>query len=152
MLTKAASNGRDGIIDRKMGEIPIYDPDGDYAEVVVESAKGYVGKAVGNCGAAYLDRETGDVVGMYVARISHAVAPHLPVLESREPIRRGDVVQVTGKDAHPNMTGATYVVTEVNGFGACGFPSRVGSCAVRLDLLTRIGRAAYYPDGTKVEG
>lgn len=82
------------------------------------------------------------------------IAEQIKLRESKpedQPIRRGDVMQVTAKDAHPNLLGAVFVAVGTSGFGVSGLTVRIGSVAVPADMLTRIGRAKFMPDGTPVE-
>lgn len=79
--------------------------------------------------------------------IADIIARHAPKPEA-QPIRRGDVVQVDpalwGGRVRPRL----WIVLDIDehGYAKTGF-----SPDVPLSRCVRIGRAAYYPDGTKVE-
>ena len=80
------------------------------------------------------------------------IARHAPKPED-QPIRRGDVVQWTG-NCHPKMVGVYYIVKHVTvEKGETYYGGGYGENYLfsTAEGLIRIGRAKFYPDGSKVE-
>ena len=84
--------------------------------------------------------------------IKAVLARHAPKPED-QPIRRGDVVQWTG-NCHPKMVGVYYIVKHVTvekGENFYGGDYGENSLFSTAEGLIRIGRAKFYPDGSKGE-
>lgn len=92
------------------------------------------------------DWNTDRADALILERLADIIARHCPEPASL-PIRRGDVVQ----DANPAGNHDTMIVLE--NYGKSMEVWVMGGCVRTINSfgLVRIGRAAYYPDGTKVE-
>jgi len=102
---------------------------------------------------AYEFDHPGGVVQQEIAEI---IARHTPKPED-QPIRRGDVVQFVA-NCRPKSVGLTFIVEHVvevdresHFSGYTGDPADRSMHTGTSDSLARIGRAKFYPDGSKVE-
>lgn len=84
---------------------------------------------------------------LMLERMAELIARHCPDPAS-QPIRRGDVVQVDPAAWEGRVRPRLWIVLDIDEHG---FAKTGGSPDVPLSRCIRVGRAAYYPDGTKVE-
>lgn len=105
------------------------------------------------------DRDEDRAKALMLERLAGVIAKHAPMPGSDhfagvsnmvefQPIRRGDVVQVDPAAWEGRVRPRLWIVLDIDEHG---YAKTGGSPDVPLSRCVRIGRARYYPDGTKVE-